>query len=383
MLFKFLKKPLQQLQLQRLFSTKLWHEQITEIFQTKGGKFYGNCLVTRLSSKDRSELIRHYGMSVYANYFKAVVGSPRDFRTSQKTPLYTFHDETENKKIQMKSSLIQLSTSKTRERCVLDFDNIKPLQFDKLILVVIFPKSLSFWLYDGNQKITNNSPNRHRNGNRLQYSKYCHIPDFKPECGLHLNTIYIDNQMQHLCLEKLRSSIYFEKPFYNLSDPNVGLLFENFAMSIFAKTFGPIQATKPNAPFDFLDVDGHQKVEVKFSRITNEKIHYQKFHFRHVKPENFDKLILIAYFPNRLEFHLWDQKKRGLSSDGRSRNTIRFYKPKGVEIEEWKPDFGHLFYTIYLDEHNSWFVDLFKKQQEWIREAKKNTDLIFNVDKYR
>ena len=78
---------------------------------------------------------------------------------------------------------------------------------------------------------------------------------------------------------------------------------------------GPILVPEVNGPFDFFDTVWQRKIEVKSGSARSVYGKKWRFHFKGVKLGNFDALVLVFHFPERLEMYLWDNHT-GVSRNG-------------------------------------------------------------------
>ena len=104
--------------------------------------------------------------------------------------------------------------------------------------------------------------------------------------------------------------LYEGSPFSTLSDSSKGFLFEYLAMEVWRMKFGRIclptyHKGEPKRMYDFHYETNQRKIEVKSSSLICNKVTWQ-FQFKHVKLRNFDNLILVCYFPKKVEMYLWD-----------------------------------------------------------------------------
>lgn len=99
-------------------------------------------------------------------------------------------------------------------------------------------------------------------------------------------------------------------------------MFEDLAKAIWQQTIGPISsplyqaAANAKYEYDFHDNTNNLRIEVKSSSICKHQTGFT-FHFRSVNLTKFDRLLLVFYFPDRIEMFIWNGKS-GLCRSGKN-----------------------------------------------------------------
>jgi len=280
---------------------------------------------------------------------------------------YDFHDVTNNLRVEVKSSSLIYFKHRGKDAWKFLFQHVKPNLFDKLILVGHFPDGVNVWEWDEQTGLTKMGKTTESLGYNIALYQYGgELPlrsIFRSNFGellLSLSFSEVNHHFPNLLHTNMEYDFYQKTPFSKINRCSRGLLLEDMVKSIWRENLGNISTPKEFTSgkigsYDFHDDLYQRRVEVKSAsvrRLQNNGVQRWRIQFQCLKTDNFDDLVLVAYFPDRIEMYLWDGESY-LGSSGRTASTQGCGLDLVVHMIDGKfffpKEFGLKFFTGYFD----------------------------------
>ena len=123
--------------------------------------------------------------------------------------------------------------------------------------------------------------------------------------------------------QSAKHKLYSDIPLHNAN--NRGVIIENFCRTWYEENIGPTEDVPQNLrptrrgppPFDFCGIN-RERVEVKHSSFITHNATRNGLHFSHIRLDEYDRLLLFGYFPDRHIIWEYDMNKKFGFSQSRS-----------------------------------------------------------------
>lgn len=324
---------------------KSWIEPWVTKFSSKGYRLYAGSPLSSMSSSNRGALIEKIIRDYYEEHINLTENPSKDAKYCNGKYAYDFMDTCTRSRVEVKSSSLIWDKLRYSKRWRLIFQGVKPSMFDRLLLVGYFPNKLILWDWDGTTGLTSTGIHTSTDGYHISLSSYrddvgTDTFTCKPGKILHEFCLFqLKTKYELLFVKSRKERMYMNSPIHTMNSSSRGYLLEEIAKSVWANSFGDVVQPKCSYeysgqfPYDFHDVTSNIRVEVKSASFSVEQSNWA-FRFQSVKISHFDKLILVFYFPDRLEMYVWDGRF-GLSTVGKttsSRGYTIYVPAKGTDL---------------------------------------------------
>lgn len=293
-----------------------WIDVWVAKYSTRSHQLYKGSVFASMPSYSRGKFSEYVARQYYHENIAQTTNPHEDDFHKNGRSSYDFLDEKNQKRIEVKSGQLVWVTDKIRSYWKFSFAGVKPFEFDCLLLLGYFPDRIQLWQWDGITGFANNGNATKITGGRINMYCYREKICWKsfPVAPGPLLYSYTYVHLHHLYRSTMTASckevMYAESPLHRINAISRGFLLEELAKSVWVNVIGSIskpvkKSCNGQFEYDFHDNSHNWKVEVKSASMSINTVE-TAFRFKNVKLEKFDRLLLVFYFPDRLEMYIWD-----------------------------------------------------------------------------